>query len=51
MNGFSKASALIDLLKGWPNPALLPVVQLKIASSAALTDPDIATLGLLYGRT
>ena len=49
MNGSSKALALIDLLKGWPNPALLPAAQLKIASSLALSNPDVSTPGLLYG--
>lgn len=49
MNGFSKVGPLIDLLKGWPNPALLPVVQIKTASSVALSNADISTPGLLYG--
>ncbi|KAL8652381.1 MAG: hypothetical protein Q9226_004296 [Calogaya cf. arnoldii] len=39
----------INLLKGWPNPGLLPVGQIKAASASALSDPDIATPGLLYG--
>lgn len=47
MNGTSKA--LIDLLKGWPNPALLPAAQIKSASSNALSKPEISTPGLLYG--
>lgn len=41
--------ALIDLLKGWPNPALLPVPQIKKASCVALTNADVSTPGLLYG--
>lgn len=41
--------ALIDLLKGWPNPALLPAAQIKTASSAALSDSSISTPALLYG--
>lgn len=49
MNGRSKAGTLIDLLKGWPNPALLPVGQIKIASSVALSNADVFTPGLLYG--
>lgn len=40
---------LIDLLKGWPNPALLPSAQIKTASSAALSDCKVFTPGLLYG--
>lgn len=47
MNGKNKG--LIDLLKGWPNPSLLPAAQINIASSAALTNPDIFVPGLLYG--
>ncbi|KAL8841255.1 MAG: hypothetical protein Q9176_003348 [Flavoplaca citrina] len=39
----------INLLKGWPNPNLLPVAQIKAASASALSDPDISTPGLLYG--
>ena len=39
----------INLLKGWPNPALLPAAQIKAASASALSDPDISTPGLLYG--
>lgn len=40
---------LINLLRGWPNPTLLPVAQIKAAASAALSDPDVSTSGLLYG--
>ena len=47
MNGHSKA--MIDLLKGWPNPSLLPAAQIKAATSAALAVPSITTAGLLYG--
>ena len=39
----------IDLFRGWPNAALLPVRQIKAASEAALSDPAIFTPGLLYG--
>ena len=39
----------IDLLKGWPNPALLPSTQMKIASSNSLSNPEIFIPGLLYG--
>lgn len=49
MHGSSRASTLIDLLKGWPNPALLPAAQIKSASTAALSNADISTPGLLYG--
>ncbi len=47
MNG--KDKGLIDLLKGWPNPALLPATQIKNASSSSLSDPTVFTPGLLYG--
>ena len=47
MNGISKP--LINLLRGWPNPGLLPVNQIKAASTAALSNPEIWTPGLLYG--
>ena len=47
MNG--NARSLINLMRGWPNPSLLPVTQVKAASVAALSDPKISTPGLLYG--
>lgn len=47
MNGSSKG--LINLLRGWPNPALLPAAQIKVAAASALSDPDVSTPGLLYG--
>ena len=47
MNGTSKA--IIDLLKGWPNPALLPAAQIKNASTIALSNPAVSTPALLYG--
>ncbi|KAL8996503.1 MAG: hypothetical protein Q9169_004012 [Polycauliona sp. 2 TL-2023] len=39
----------INFLKGWPNPGLLPVAQIKAASVSALSEPDVSTPGLLYG--
>ncbi|MCJ1479118.1 hypothetical protein MMC13_007802 [Lambiella insularis] len=47
MNGQSKA--MINLLKGWPNPTLLPKVQIKAAASKVLSDSNLSTQGLLYG--
>ena len=47
MNGSSQG--LINLLRGWPNPALLPVAQIKAAAARALSDPDVSTPALLYG--
>ncbi|KAG0652514.1 Alpha-aminoadipate aminotransferase [Hyphodiscus hymeniophilus] len=39
----------INLLRGWPNPALLPTTQIKLAADAALSDSSVSTPGLLYG--
>ena len=39
----------IDLLCGWPNPALLPAPDLLRSATTVLTDPSIAHPGLLYG--
>ena len=39
----------INLLRGWPNPSLLPCSALLSASQTALSNPSIATDGLLYG--
>ena len=47
MNGHSKA--LINLLRGWPNPGLLPKAQLRTATAKVLSDPDLSSEGLLYG--
>lgn len=47
MNGTLKA--LINLLRGWPNPQLLPAATIKAASDTVLSDSDISTPGLLYG--
>lgn len=49
MNGSSRALTLIDLLKGWPNAALLPAAQIENASTVALSNADIYVPGLLYG--
>lgn len=39
----------IDLLCGWPNPALLPAPELLRSATVVLTTPSIANPGLLYG--
>jgi len=39
----------IDLFRGWPNPALLPVADLCRASTVALSTPSIYEPGLQYG--
>jgi len=36
-------------MRGWPNPHLLPVELIKQAANDALSNPSIATDGLLYG--
>ncbi|KAJ5091392.1 hypothetical protein NUU61_006262 [Penicillium alfredii] len=41
--------APIDLLCGWPNPALLPAPELCRSASTVLSTPAIAYPGLLYG--
>ena len=39
----------INLMRGWPAPALLPSQLIAKAASHALSDPSIFTPGLLYG--
>ncbi|KAJ5901764.1 Pyridoxal phosphate-dependent transferase major region subdomain 1 [Penicillium taxi] len=39
----------IDLLRGWPNYALLPTADLLRSATTALTTPSIAADGLAYG--
>ncbi|KAL1876713.1 Valine--pyruvate aminotransferase [Paecilomyces lecythidis] len=39
----------INLLRGWPNPALLPVADLSQASTTVLSTPSIYEPGLQYG--
>lgn len=45
----ARSQTRIDLLKGWPNPGLLPPNRLKEACDAALSDPRVWTPGLAYG--
>ncbi|CAK7273332.1 Valine--pyruvate aminotransferase [Sporothrix epigloea] len=40
---------LINLLRGWPAPSLLPVAQLQAATATLLTDPSIVVGSLQYG--
>ncbi|KAK4125429.1 PLP-dependent transferase [Parathielavia appendiculata] len=40
---------LINLLRGWPAPALLPASQLKSAAEYVLSDPAISVPVLQYG--
>ncbi|BDD57355.1 hypothetical protein MAP00_002723 [Monascus purpureus] len=39
----------VNLFRGWPNPALLPVADLLTASGTALTTPSVYEPGLFYG--
>ena len=39
----------INLLKGWPNPSLLPAKELLEAAGKVLTNPTVFTSALLYG--
>jgi DNA-binding transcriptional MocR family regulator len=39
----------INLLRGWPNPGLLPSTAVQTAAQTALSDPAVSTPGLLYG--
>ena len=39
----------INLLRGWPNPSLLPSELIRSAAETALSDSAISTPGLLYG--
>ncbi|KAK0354063.1 Valine--pyruvate aminotransferase [Friedmanniomyces endolithicus] len=43
------ASPPINLMRGWPNPSLLPADLIREAANKALSDTTIATAGLLYG--
>lgn len=52
LDSFKMGDALkkqINLLRGWPNPSLLPTSQIKAAANAALSDASVSTPGLLYG--
>ncbi|KIW04774.1 uncharacterized protein PV09_03964 [Verruconis gallopava] len=40
---------LINLLRGWPNPALLPTKLMREAADAVFADKDVAIPALLYG--
>lgn len=43
-------SAPINLLRGWPNPNLLPAKELLVAAGEVLTDSSIYNPALLYGE-
>ena len=49
MGGTGGQKKLINLLRGWPSPRLLPAELLKTAVSKALSNPDIFVPGLQYG--
>lgn len=39
----------VNLLRGWPNPSLLPTSQIQAAANEALSNASVSTPGLLYG--
>ncbi|EOO03820.1 putative aminotransferase protein [Phaeoacremonium minimum UCRPA7] len=49
MGGAGGQKKLINLLRGWPSPNLLPAELLKTAASRALSNPEIFVPGLQYG--
>lgn len=40
---------IINLLRGWPHPSLLPVEAINKASQRAIKDPEVIVPGLCYG--
>jgi DNA-binding transcriptional MocR family regulator len=44
----AKSRALINLLRGWPNPQLLPAAAINTATNTVLSDPNLSTPALLY---
>ncbi|AEO70926.1 uncharacterized protein THITE_2056168 [Thermothielavioides terrestris NRRL 8126] len=44
----SKPKHLINLLRGWPSPHLLPAAQLQAAAARVLSDPAVAVPALQY---
>ncbi len=44
-----RSKALINLLKGWPSPSLLPPEALKATAGVVLSDRSIAVPSLQYG--
>lgn len=45
----SSDKKLINLLRGWPSPHVLPAESLKAAANKVLSNPDIFVPGLQYG--
>lgn len=48
-NDAESPKSYITLIRGSPNPALLPVKLIRDAANAVLSDPTVAHDGLLYG--
>ncbi|KJY01239.1 aminotransferase like protein [Zymoseptoria brevis] len=48
-NMMSSEKEQINLLRGWPSRALLPLPLIRAAAVTVLSDPTIALDGLLYG--
>ena len=49
MGEVTQAKHQINLLRGWPNPSLLPTSHIQAAANAALSNSSVSTPGLLYG--
>jgi DNA-binding transcriptional MocR family regulator len=49
MNPQGDSKPLINLLRGWPSPDLLPATSLKAAAQKVLSDPAVYVPGLQYG--
>lgn len=45
----TKEKKLINLLRGWPSPHVLPSEPLKVAANKVLSDPDVFVPALQYG--
>lgn len=45
----TQETRLINLLRGWPSPHVLPAEALKAAANKVLSNPDIFVPGLQYG--
>lgn len=49
MTATTSSKKPINLLRGWPNPSLLPTSSIAAAAQSALSDPSISVPGLSYG--
>jgi DNA-binding transcriptional MocR family regulator len=49
LDDFSPNPKYINLLRGWPNPSLLPTQVIKDAANETLSNLPVAKAGMLYG--